>query len=426
MAGWITQHWESSVASGLPRRDRASGPYRAYRPDLLTQGALLLPIQLSEKAAAAEANIRALTGNLHDLVGIARFLLRAEAIASSRIEGVAPAARQVAMAELGANEHVPNISNQAQLVANNMTILETARQQLVQSPRIEVKHLVGLQAALLADQPNQHGLRTVQNWIGGSNYHPLTADFVPPPPEFVPELLDDLATYMNGAPHSGIIQAALVHAQFETIHPFIDGNGRVGRALIHTVLTRRGLTPQAILPISQVLATFSEQYVAGLTAFRHSADLNSDEFHAARAAWISVFLEAVTAACEQATQLGRELAELRKSWDQRLSQARTDAGLQRSIRKTSATARVLHDLAATPVLSAQTVQRIHSVSAQAANQALDELATAKILTMRKRGRTAYFQALEVLELVDDAERRLASTRFNTRISAPNHPVPARG
>lgn len=85
----------------------------------------------------------------------------------------------------------------------------------------------------------------------------------------MPGLLEDLVNYLNGASHSPIVQAALVHAQFETIHPYSDGNGRVGRALIHTVLTRRGLTSDAILPVSLILATFRDRYVSALNAYRH-------------------------------------------------------------------------------------------------------------------------------------------------------------
>lgn len=90
--------------------------------------------------------------------------------------------------------------------------------------------------------------RDVQNWIGTSPYNPCAADFVPPPPEMVDDLLDDLVAYVNGDDHPPLVQAAVSHAQFETIHPYADGNGRVGRALIHMVLTRRGLTSGAVLP----------------------------------------------------------------------------------------------------------------------------------------------------------------------------------
>ena len=85
--------------------------------------------------------------------------------------------------------------------------------------------------------------------------------------------MDDLVSYASGGVHAPLVQAALVHAQLETIHPYTDGNGRVGRALIHTVLTRRGLTPSAVLPVSLVLLTRSEEYLEGLTAYKAVEEL---------------------------------------------------------------------------------------------------------------------------------------------------------
>ena len=230
MASWDEGLWASSIESGLPRRDRRSGIYRRYVPDPLIGSPLLLPPDLDELVALAEQSVRRLAGDARDLAGIARFLLRSEAIASSRIEGIAPAVQQVALAELGVRETVPDVSAQAQLVANNMTVLHEARTVLVAAPLVTADHVIDLHAALLPDEPHHHGIRTVQNWIGGSDHHPLDADFVPPAPERVPALLDDLIAYLNGGGHSPIVQAALVHAQFEAIHPFTDGNGRVGRA----------------------------------------------------------------------------------------------------------------------------------------------------------------------------------------------------
>ncbi|MGI5951888.1 MAG: Fic family protein [Brooklawnia sp.] len=372
----------------------------------------------------AERALLGLAGHARDLAGVARFLLRSEAIASSRIEGVAPSVHQVALAELGALERVPEVSVQAQLVANNMTVLHQARTALVEAPKLRTEHLLELHAALLPDQRGHHGIREVQNWIGGSSHHPLEAEFIPPAPEQVPALLEDLIGYLNGAAHSPIIQAGLAHAQFETIHPFTDGNGRVGRALIHTVLTRRGLTTQAVLPVSLVLSTLRDSYVGGLTAYRHSDEIGSPGFHAAHADWLRVFADAVLIATEQAGRLAAELAALSADWEDQLGHARVQQGRTRSVRSDSATVLILRDLPATPVLTSATVQRIHGVSHVAADRALAELATAGIVHQSLRRGIRYFQAPDVLDLVTMAERRLASTQFDTRASRPVRPVPA--
>ena len=271
MGRWVTRFWENTHEGGLRRRDRRSGEYRAYVPDPLVGAALVLSPSTEALAARAEARVRAL-GALPDMAGIARFLLRSEAIASSRIEGVAPSAHRVALAELAQQEEVRGLSEQARAVARNVTLVRAAVEELSGAQPVTADRLLALHRSLLPDSPEHHGIRSTQNWVGGSSYHPLDADFVPPPPELVPDLVADLLTYLNGATHAPLIQAALVHAQFETIHPFADGNGRVGRALIHTVLTRRGLLAGMILPTSLVLSTLSGKYVEALSRFREAGD----------------------------------------------------------------------------------------------------------------------------------------------------------
>lgn len=424
MASWQTRTWQSAVASGVPRRDRASGAYRSYLPDLLTGAPLQLSAELDAQVASAERAVRSISGDVRDLVGVARFLLRSEAIASSRIEGIAPSLKQVALAELGRDEEIPTVSQLAQLVANNMITVEQARTELVASSTVSLSQIIKLHAELLPDQAALHGLRTSQNWIGGSSYTPIGAVFVPPVADQVESLMGDLLAYLNGAAHSPIVQAALVHAQFETIHPFADGNGRVGRALIQTVLTRRGLTPAAVLPVSLVLSTLRDDYLSGLTAYRHDGEVGSLAYHQARAAWIEVFTNAVQQAAAQAEALSAELLELRQEWNTRHDQWRQEQGFARALRTDSATALILRDLPGTPILSARTVERIHRVSSPAANKALAELASCGILTRTARGQTAFYQCDDVLDLVTFAERKLASTQFDTSTSAPNRPVPA--
>lgn len=427
MATWEAAQWESTLDSGVPRADRNSGTYRRYVPDIIDGVGLAVAGELSREVTAVERSIRALNGpGAEGLAGIARFLLRSEAIASSRIEGIAPSAQQVALAELGQSETVRGVSEQARLVANNMTIVRGATTDLVQAPTLTVDHIVELHRSLLPDDPRHHGLRTVQNWIGSSSWTPIGAAFVPPDPARVPELMADFVDYLNGAAHSPLIQAGVIHAQFETIHPFTDGNGRVGRALIHTVLARRGLAERAVLPISLVLATLRDRYISGLTAFRHAAPTGSAEASAAANAWLRTFVEAAGIAVEQSGNIIREIEGLRQAWTERLAAHRSAVGLRPTPRVDSAVARLLAHLTETPVVTATTLARILNVSFPAASSALDELKQAGILTTRsiERGAKAYV-AREVLDLVTLSERALASTQFDTRVSPPNRSVPAR-
>ncbi len=424
MAERLRRVWEPNLDAGT-RAGRRGGVFHAYLPDLLGTRAFLLSDELATRAAAVEATVRELTAGpeTRALEGLSRFLLRSEAIASSRIEGMQASPQQVALAEL-AQTDVPEargFTRNAQFVANNITALRRATTELADAEAITAAGVDELHQALLPDE-RHHGVRTVQNWIGGNDWHPIDADFVPPPPEHVPELMADFVRYLNGGLHAPLVQAALAHAQFETIHPYTDGNGRVGRALIHTVLTRRGLTPTAVLPISLVLLTRSQDYLAGLTAYRYDGPAGGADAAGGFGSWLVTFLIATEQAVEQVTEFTAELAELRTDWQERLTAHRNG----RPPRAGSSLARLIELLPEAPLLTARTVQRLLTVSFPAAKSALDELADAHILTRRsvERGTTGYF-ARDVFDLLTFAERRLASTRWDTRKSPPARPVPAR-
>lgn len=428
MATWVDRLWEPSLDAPA-RRHKRGGMYRAYRPDELRSRSVVLEPALSTRAAAVEHAVRRLTAGPETagLEGLARFLLRSEAIASSRIEGLQVSARQVALAELAADEGCSggNFTHNARLVANNITVLRKAATELATAPEVSVAGVDALHRALLPDE-RLHGLRGVQNWIGGSDWHPLDAEFVPPPPELVPALMQDLVEYASGGTHAPLIQAALVHAQFETIHPYVDGNGRVGRALLHTVLTRRGLTPSAVLPISLVLLTRSVEYVEALTAYRHDGSGSEASAAEALSSWMELFLESTSIAVDQAGRFAAELAELRAGWVERLASWRAERGVRERPRAGSAVGRLIELLPEAPVMTARTVQRMLGLSFPSARAAVDELAEAGIVTRRQieRGTTGYL-ATEVFDLLTLAERSLASTRWDTRQSDPVRPVPAR-
>lgn len=427
MGHFTSQYWENPYDSGVPRADRRSGEYQTYTPSALTGMRLAIGPEVDAEVAAAERAVRALNrGTYQDLGLVSRFLLRSEAIASSYIEGIAPSPRNVALAELALEEDVRGLSDTAQQVARNMTIVRDASDALSEKEVITVADLGALQASLIPAPTELQGVRATQNWIGGSRYHPLEAAHVPPPPDEVPALLEDLVRYMAGATHSPIIQAALAHAQFETIHPFPDGNGRVGRALIHTVLTRRGLTEDAILPVSLVLATRQDEYIHGLQAFRFEGDAHSGAALAAIDAWVATFGRAVQIAAQQAMLIEQRIADLRAQWEQDVAEARRREGRVRAARRDSALSAILDGLPGTPVLTVATVTRIHQVTTTAAQAALSALTEYEILETVSigRGRRAFFSR-DVLELLARSERAMASRDFDTAISPPVRAVPAR-
>jgi Fic family protein len=260
-------------------------------------------------------------------------------------------------------------------------------------------------------------IREEQNWIGGSSYNPCSATFVPPPAAFAGELLEDLTVYVNGDEHPALVQAAIAHAQFETIHPFADGNGRAGRALIHIILRRRGVAPAFVPPISLVLATWVEDYISGLTAFRHLSPADSPDRSTACHLWLRTFAGATLRACSDAQAYAARIDDLVERW-------RIALGV---IRRGSAVDLLLGVLPGVPLSTVDSAARLTDRSAVAAGSAVNRLAEAGILTQRNIGRRRYrvFEAPEVLELFTSLERALASPTGDTATEPPARPVPRR-
>lgn len=417
MARYAEQHWIPLEGPGLPKREKEGGPYHAFIPDYLMPSRRGGQIHVDDRVAlrAAEVERRILDiGRLRgatQLESIARWLMRSEAVASSRIEGIAPNVDKVALAELAHEEDIRGFKPNAAAVARNLKVLRDVEGHFDGSGVITVPMLEELQYQLLGEQSRiPAGVRETQNWIGGADHNPIGAEFVPPPPGLVPELMEDFTDYLNCALHGTLIQAAIVHAQFETIHPFADGNGRVGRALIHGVLQRRGLTTQTLLPISLVLGTWSEKYIAGLTAFREE-DVT---------AWLDLFITATDKAVEQAGDLSRDLEKLRESWGETVDEARRAKGNTRALRSDSLVMLLLDSLPKHPIVTVTTVQRLYGKSVKSARDALEFLNEAGILRAKSvgpQGQLGYY-ADDVLQLIRYADRRLASSRFDTRLEAP--------
>jgi Fic family protein len=175
-----------------------------------------------------------------------------------------------------------------------------------------VEEIQSIHLKLMASRPHKRlagRIRSEQNWIGGNDYNPCGAEFVPPPPEDVPRLLADLSQAIGDDSFSPLVQAALVHAQFETIHPFADGNGRTGRALVHVILRRRGLAPRFTPPVSVVFAGARDRYISGLTSFR-GPDV---------VAWIEQFASAMWQATALASSYLATIRQLRDGWREQLA-----------------------------------------------------------------------------------------------------------
>ena len=208
-------------------------------------------------AESAIARLNVAATSLIDTEALARILLRAESVASSKIEGLEVGARRLLRAEAarGLGDAPSDVT--ALEVLGNIDAMVAAIRSADEGEPMTIALLLDLHRRLLAGtRLEAHGgrLREVQNWIGGSDYNPCSAAFVPAPPELVEHLMVDLVAFSNSDTLPAVAQAAVAHAQFETIHPFVDGNGRTGRALIHLILRRRGLAPRVLPPVSLILA----------------------------------------------------------------------------------------------------------------------------------------------------------------------------
>jgi len=421
MGQLVQRQWTPSAEAGFPRRAREPCAYEAYVPDRLAGAALTIEAEIAADIADAERQITSLPAHgsgLATIEALSRFLLRAEAVASSRIEGLEVGARRLAHAEIAQHEGWQIDDQTAQDVIGNVAAVRDATELGGSSDDLTVDDIHALHRTLLVGgRPFTVGeSRQVQNWIGGSPYNPCGAPFVPPPAGMVNDFLADLVAYVNSDSHPPVVQAALAHAQFETIHPYVDGNGRVGRALIHIVLRRRGLAAGSVLPISLALATREDEYIAGLTSYRFIGEWGSPTAANAIGSWLEVF----AAACFRAVDDARWLVA---EYDALIQRYKSALG---PVRPHSTVAELLARLGELPVLTVELAAEHLGRSFEATNNAITRLVEVGALRQSTVGRrNRVFEAIDLLELVTDAERRMASPDADTRVSPPTRRVPHR-
>ena len=423
MAQVTRQHWQSDLASGLSRRDRRPCEYDAYLPDRLRDRPVYLEGDVAADVTDAEAEIRRLNDGanaLADTEALARLLLRAEAVASSRIEGLEIGGGRLLRAEVATDMGDDARDVTATEVLGNIEAMRWATDTVATAPTIDVDGICEIHRRLLTGTRHEHIagiIRTEQNWIGGSSYNPCSAAFVPPPPDVVGELLRDLCEFVSSDDLPAVVQAALVHAQFETIHPFADGNGRTGRALIHVVLRRRGLVDRAAPPISLILATEAAQYVAGLTAYRYLGAPSSADAVRGLNRWIATFASATRRAAIEAIAFEQRIAEIQGDWRAALGRVRAN----------SAADLLVASLPGAPVVTVASAAKLIGRSTQATNEAFRSLVEAGVLHQVNLGknRNRAYEALAVIDAFTAFERGLASPTGDTRSAPPVRTVPAR-
>jgi Fic family protein len=371
------QHWAPPSSSGYTRREReGSGTYFSAVPAVIAGLRLDLPSELvadSEEAAAEIARFDA--SSEHTWGAVTAVLLRSESSSSSQIEQITANARAIAEAELTGDG-----SGNAVGIVDNMRAMADA---VDRTASVTVEGISEVQRTLLErHSPRLVGWRSEPVWVGGRGSTPVTADFVAPDHRRVAAALDDLVAFAGRQDLPVLPQIAVAHAQFETIHPFADGNGRTGRALVHLMLRTKQLARTATVPISGGLLVAKDGYFDALTAYR-AGDA---------APVVDAFNHAALRAVHHGRQLVDRMTELRDTWRSTVK-ARSD----------STAWAILDLLPAHPVVDAETVARHTGTHVNGVRRSVAPLVEAGILVASQhyRSHRQLYRAPAILDLLDD-------------------------
>ncbi|MCV7234255.1 Fic family protein [Mycobacterium branderi] len=379
--GYETLTWEMPAEAGYGRSHlraelRQSGKYKAAVPAVIADLDVVLPPAVLADAEEAGQQITRFDAELgEEIAPFASVLLRTESAASSKIENLTASARAIAEAEtLGDASR----RNAAMIVANT----EAMQAAVALADQIDSDAILAMHSALMrSSEPSMAGKwRTEQVWIGGGDFGPHGADFIAPHQDKVPAAIADLIQFVKRGDVPMLPQIAIAHAQFETIHPFRDGNGRTGRALIQAMLRNKRLTLQMTVPVSAGLLTDTGAYFRALDRYREGDP--------------AAIVERLSAASVLAVVNGRRLVSdlraIREGWRSKIT-----------ARRDSAVHRVADLLLKHPVINAQLLQRELNISTGNARRYLDPLAEAEIIVeFTARNRNRAWRAPEVLGALD--------------------------
>jgi Fic family protein len=379
--------WSQAQRAGN-REDRTLARVTVSLPPEIGSRSVPIDTPLAAEMESALAEIVALDqthGGQLDALGV--LLLRTESVASSKIESLEASLDDYARALHGSKANSSAASMVAATSALDALIHATDR-----SGRIETADILTAHALLMRDDlaERRHGgaLRDVQNWIGGSDHSPSNALYVPPPPDTVPAYVEDLVTFANRDDLPILAQAAVAHAQFESIHPFTDGNGRIGRALINAILRRRRATTRVVVPLASALVAHRDRYFEQLDVYRDGDPRPL----------ISSFASASRIAAAESRTTAARLAEIPNEWTDMLGRVR--AG--------SAAAKLLTLLVARPVLSADDAGAVVDAPVSSVYAAIERLQDAGVLRpLTDRKRNQVWGAGLVLDELDELGARIA-------------------
>lgn len=371
---------------GEPRQIGRSHPYVAYAPRPIPR---TLEISASNTIALGEAEAA-----LGRLAGVGRLLpdpdllvvpyLRREALSSARIEGTQATLLEVLDAEVSEEILNPDLEE----VANYILAMRKGLERLQTLP-LSNRLLREIHAVLLSGvrgrERSPGEFRTTQNWIGTPGDSIQSAKFVPPPPDQLSDLLTDFERFLHEEPQLPLlVHVALAHYQFETIHPFLDGNGRLGRLLIVFFLVWRERLPAPLLYISPYLESRRDLYYETLQIVRETGNFDP---------WLDMLLTAIATQASDALNRAERLVDLRENYRSRVS-ARTRGAANKA----------LDIVFVQPVITSRAVERQLNVTKPSALAALRILEDAGLLaafdTTGPHGQLKW-HAPEILEVLGD-------------------------
>ena len=380
---WEERAWVPRMSPDLLPRSAAAKHRGAYRAAVVPEIAGLQPplpgemLALAEEASNAIARFDAEVGA--DLAPFASVLLRSESASSSKIENLTSGAKSIALAELGSDEK----SNATEIVGN----VAAMRAALDLADHLDEDAILAMHGRLLErTEPAIAGKwRLEQVWIGGTSYGPHTADYIAPHQDRVPAAITDLVRFARRNDIPVLVHAAIAHAQFETIHPFPDGNGRTGRALIHSMLRAKGLTRKVTVPVSAGLLADTRHYFDTLTQYRQGE--------------IEPIVETLASAAFRAIDNGRSLVDeqrtIRHGWK--------DVG---NARRDSTAWRLADLLVRRPVVDAALIVEELVVREENALRPINTLVDAGVLTeFTGFRRNRMWQSREIIAALDEFATR---------------------
>ena len=365
------------VSAFVPYTLPPAGP-----PLVLDEAALAL----HQRAEQALARLDLASGMVPSLEWFIYAFVRKEAVVSSQIEGTQCTLIDLLTFESQTKTGLAGDAD-VQEVCNYLEALTYARQQLSSDSGLPISQRLlnathGLLMSGVRGAHNQPGeIRRSQNWVGGSR--PGNAAFVPPPPHLLGELLADFEAYIHAESElPPLVRAGLLHVQFETIHPYLDGNGRIGRLLVTLLLEHYGVLPSPLLYLSLFFKRHREEYYRRLAAVRIDGDWEG---------WVAFFLEAVATIADEATTAARNISRIVGRDRQRVLDAKSS---------TVMAARLFEQLPQHPIVTIARVTSLLETTKPTANKAVTALVDASVLvetTGRRRDRHFSYEAyLEVL------------------------------